>query len=246
MQPLQIWHAPRGNGPNPWKVILVCAELGLPFEIKWISYADIKKAPFTDLNPNGRLPATEDPNTGVTLFESGAIVQYLIAQYDKSNILTYPESQLEEKHLINSWLMFQMSGHGPMLGQLFWFLHRHEEIGVTSAIQRYTNEAKRILRVINDQLVKQRKQLGLKSDEPVWLVGDKCTYADLSFVSWDLLLPAILPESEFDLKLELPEFFKWHSNTIARPAVKKIVDLREHYLETLDDTSQAAIPERHT
>lgn len=244
MQPLQIWHAPRGNGPNPWKVIIVCCELGLPYVINWISYADIKKTPFTDLNPNGRLPAMFDPNKDVTLFESGAIIQYIVATYDKDTLLTYPDDTLQDRSLVNSWLMFQMSGHGPILGQLYWFRHRHEERNLTSAIDRYANETKRVLRVINDQLAKQRKQQGLRSDDSVWLVGDKCTYADLSFISWDLLLPDLFPEHEFDVDKELPEFSKWHSILIARPAVKKAVELRAHYIQTLDDTAHTVVPQR--
>jgi glutathione S-transferase len=69
MQPIKLYGS--GQTPNPIKVAIVLAELGIPFEVTEVSIRDgaIKKEPFISLNPNGRLPAIEDPNTGVTLFE---------------------------------------------------------------------------------------------------------------------------------------------------------------------------------
>ena len=61
----------------------------------------------------------EDPNTDLTLWESGAIVQYLIEQYDTEKKLTY--TALKEKNLLNQWLMFQMSQQGPYYGQVGWY-----------------------------------------------------------------------------------------------------------------------------
>ncbi|KAI5927128.1 thioredoxin-like protein [Camillea tinctor] len=90
MQPIKVWQAPPGSGPNPWKVIMVLEELNLPYEIVWIPYSSIKSEPFLSLNPNGRLPAAADPDTGVSLFESGAIVTYLVDTYDnEQTTLTY-------------------------------------------------------------------------------------------------------------------------------------------------------------
>lgn len=84
------------------QVILLLEELGLNYEIKSFSFSEIKKPPFIDVNPNGRAPAIEDPNTGLTLWESGAIYQYLIEQYDTNKVLTY--DSLKEKNLCNQWL----------------------------------------------------------------------------------------------------------------------------------------------
>ncbi|KAK0966021.1 Transcriptional regulator ure2, partial [Friedmanniomyces endolithicus] len=79
----------------------------------------IKQEPYISLNPNGRLPAIEDPNTGLVLWESGAIVQYLVEQYDKDAKLRY--TTFAEKWQQEAWKIFQVSGQGPYFGQLMWF-----------------------------------------------------------------------------------------------------------------------------
>lgn len=66
------------------------------------------------------IQAIEDPNTGVVLWESGAIVTYIIEQYDKDFNLTYPEERLQDKHALNQWLHFQMSLQGPFFHQAGW------------------------------------------------------------------------------------------------------------------------------
>jgi glutathione S-transferase len=73
--------------------------------------AVVKQEPYTLLNPNGRLPTIEDPNTGMTLWESGAIIEYLIETYDKEKKLSIDSSP--EKFQIKQFLHFQMSGQGP-------------------------------------------------------------------------------------------------------------------------------------
>jgi glutathione S-transferase len=82
--------------------------------------------PFESLNPNGRVPAITDPNTSLTLWESGAIVEYLLATYDPSQTLSYPSSP--NKFLTQSWLHFQTSGQGPYFGQRAWFVFYHPSI----------------------------------------------------------------------------------------------------------------------
>ena len=66
---------------------------------------------YEKVNPNGRVPAIEDPNTGITLWESGAIIEYLIEKYDTSKSLTYDTEP--EKYHLKQWLYFQTSGQGP-------------------------------------------------------------------------------------------------------------------------------------
>lgn len=98
-------------GPNPWKVAIILSELDLPYEEMFFKdMSDLKKKPYTDINPNGRVPAIIDPNTGVTLWESGAIIEYLIETYDKEMKLTVETSP--EKWYLKQYLMFQVSGQG--------------------------------------------------------------------------------------------------------------------------------------
>jgi glutathione S-transferase len=78
-----------------------------------MDFSELKKDPFESLNPNGRVPAIEDPNTGITLWESGAIIEYLLETYDKENKLSYTKSP--EKFQQLCWLHFQMSGQGMLL-----------------------------------------------------------------------------------------------------------------------------------
>jgi glutathione S-transferase len=137
--------------------------------------------PFESLNPNGRVPAITDPNTNLTLWESGAIIEYLLATYDPSQTLSYPSSP--NKYLTQSWLHFQTSGQGPYFGQRAWFIFYHPEKNLNSVLDRYGNEIWRVTGVIDAHLKKTGGQ---------WLVGDKCTYADLSFVPWYWLCPAIM------------------------------------------------------
>ncbi|KAK0256157.1 glutathione S- transferase, nitrogen catabolite repression regulator, partial [Friedmanniomyces endolithicus] len=113
----------------------------------------IKQEPYISLNPNGRLPAIEDPNTGLVLWESGAIVQYLVEQYDKDAKLRY--TTFAEKWQQEAWKIFQVSGQGPYFGQLMWFKVFHSE-KLPSAVDRYTNEAKRVLGVIDAHLKKTK------------------------------------------------------------------------------------------
>ncbi|KAH7408092.1 glutathione S-transferase [Phaeosphaeria sp. MPI-PUGE-AT-0046c] len=210
MQPIKVHITP--PGPNPWKVIHVLEELGVPYEINSFGFDVVKKKPFIDINPNGRVPAIEDPNTGLTLWESGAIVQYIIEQYDTKHILSY--DTLKERHLCNQWLAFQISGQGPYFGQVAWFIHLHPE-KIPSAIDRYTNELKRILGVLEGAL--EGKQ---------WLVGDRITFADLSFAPWNDRIDALLackPNEKFE---GFPNVQAWHGRMTSRSAWKAIMEKR--------------------
>jgi len=85
-----------------------------------MDFGDLKKEPFESVNPNGRVPAIEDPNTGLHLWESGAIIEYLLDTYDTSNSFSYTSGS--EKWDQKCWLHFQTSGQGPYYGQRAWFL----------------------------------------------------------------------------------------------------------------------------
>lgn len=199
------------SGPNPWKVAILLEELGLPYETVYLQFSDLKKEPFESKNPNGRVPAIEDPNTGVTMFESGAILEYLIDTYDKEHKLSYTTSP--EKWLTLSWLHFQMSGQGPYYGQKAWFSFFHSEKNLTSVLERYSNEIKRVVGVIDRHLKKQGTE---------YLVGDKCTFADLAFVMWHQTMPRLV--DGWDYQTEAPTFHAWNERLQSRPAVKKIFE----------------------
>ncbi|KAG4437564.1 hypothetical protein IFR05_006951 [Cadophora sp. M221] len=199
------------SGPNPWKVAIVLEELNIPYEHKLLEFPDLKKPPFEKICVNGRVPAIEDPNTGITLWESGAIVEYLQETYDMANTLTYTSSP--EKYLVKQWLHFQMSGQGPYFGQGVWFMKFHPE-KIESAQKRYIDHIKRVWAVIDKHLTTTGSQ---------YLVGDKCTIADLAFIPWDMRIPFIFGDDHSkNMERDYPAYFAWNKRLMQRPAVQKV------------------------
>ena len=216
IKPIKIWGQ---DGPNPPKVAILVEELGLPHEIIPVSFGDVKKPDFLKINPNGRMPAIYDPNTDLTLWESGAIIEYLIEKYDTDRKLSYAPGSNDAYHT-KQWLYFQVSGQGPYYGQAMWFKRYHPE-RVQSALDRYLNEMKRVTSVLDGHLKRQKEKYG---SEP-WLVGDRITYADLAFLTFQLFVPDILSEDlkPFDLD-QFTEVSGWVARLKERPAVKKVLE----------------------
>ncbi|KAF2168321.1 hypothetical protein M409DRAFT_53598 [Zasmidium cellare ATCC 36951] len=221
LKPLIVWRYHDGGlSPNPWKVVIFLYELNLPFEMRVFDRSDPdvrEKEPMVSLTPNGRMPVLEDPNNGMRIWESGAIIEYLVDTYDKSNRLTYTSPR--ENYQLKSWMHFQMSGQGPYYGQRTWFLHLHHE-PLPSAQERYLNEVKRILSVIDKDLTRSGRQ---------WLVGDKMTFVDLMFVPWNsLLLPFMTPTGfESEWKEKYPKCWEWHQRLYGVESVKKAKEFAE-------------------
>ena len=103
-----------------------------------------------------------------------------------------------------------MSGQGPYFGQAVWFLKYHHE-KLPSAIERYQNEIKRVTMVLNNWL-----------DGKEYLVGNKCTYADLSFIPWYTGVAMAMEGVEIDMAKEYPHWHAWMERLQARPAVQKV------------------------
>ncbi|KAI2472649.1 glutathione S-transferase [Annulohypoxylon bovei var. microspora] len=218
-KPIRVWITP--PGPNPWKAVFLFEELGLNYEIKSFRFDDVKNKPFIDINPNGRVPAIEDPNTNLTLWESGAIYQYLIERYDPGHRLSY--ETLNERHLCNQWLHFQMSGQGPYWGQCGWFQHLHPE-KIPSAVERYANEIKRVLGVIEGVLA-------AKPANAQWLIGDKMTFADLAWVPWNFRLSETLLQSWDEVWEGTPHVRVWHERMIELPSWKRSMEHRARLMD---------------
>lgn len=96
------------RGPNPPKVAMVCEELGLPYEVEDLAFDVLKKPDFIAVNPNGRMPAIHDPNTDLTIWESGAIIEYLVEKYDKDQKISFAPGS-NNAYLAKQWLYFQGS-----------------------------------------------------------------------------------------------------------------------------------------
>ncbi|KAI0090825.1 glutathione S-transferase [Irpex rosettiformis] len=205
------------GGPNGWKVAIVLEELGLTYDTKFLDFqsGEHKADSHTKYNPNGRIPTLIDHKNGdFVLWESDAIIAYLVDTYDKERKISAADGT-KEKYQELQWLFFQASGQGPYFGQAVWFSVFHPE-KLPSAIDRYKNETKRVLSVLETVLSKQE-----------WLVGNKASIADISFIPWnDLAINAVLGEG-FDFIKEYPAVAAWHAKLGERASVKKIRDDKE-------------------
>ena len=167
---LQLYSFPTPNGV---KISIALEETGLPYEAHRVSLSDDVTTPeFLSLNPNNKIPAIIDPNgpdgRPVSLFESGAILIYLGEKTGK----LLPTDPVEKYQTIQ-WLMFQMGGIGPMFGQLGYFQKFDgAKIEDPRPKERYVNEAKRLLNVVEQQLAGKD-----------WITG---TYsiADIAIAPW--------------------------------------------------------------
>lgn len=124
MQPL-VLHA-HATGPNPIKVALALEALHLPYNVQQWQFGDdpkngVKGEAFLRINENGRVPALEDPNTGVVSWESGACLNYIRRVYDKQNILGPVGNTEQDRVDFDKWEYFLLTTLGPMTGQTNWF-----------------------------------------------------------------------------------------------------------------------------
>lgn len=126
LKPLLL-HA-HATGPNPIKLAMALELLSLPYTIKMWQFGDdpstgVKGTTFTTtINENGRVPALEDPNTGVVSWESGACMNYLRRAYDKEGKVLGPRGKTEQDIVdLEKWEYFLLSTLGPMTGQVNWF-----------------------------------------------------------------------------------------------------------------------------
>lgn len=170
-------------------------------------------------------------NLGLTviLWQSCAIIEYIVDTYDKEHKISF--STFPEKYLTKTWLYFQASGQGPYFGQRWWFLWGHAE-KLPSVLERYGNEIKRVMGVFERHLT-QQEQLG--EGQGQWLVGDKCSYADLSFVMYNFTAAEwLLPEGgdvTLDLRNEFPKTFAWHERMMQRASCQKsVTEMKEMVL----------------
>lgn len=168
---LQLYSFPTPNGV---KISIALEEMGIPYEAHKVtlSDADVKSAQFLSLNPNNKIPAIIDPNgpdgAPLGLFESGAILIYLA---EKSG--QFMGTSAREKAKTQQWLMFQMGGLGPMLGQLgFFYKFAGSEWEDKRPQDRYVAEAKRLLSVLEGEMAGKD-----------WITG-AYSIADMAIAPW--------------------------------------------------------------
>jgi len=132
--------------PNGWKISIALEEMGLPYEVRVIDLAsgEQKADWYVRLNPNGRIPTLDDD--GFVVFESGAILLYLAEKTGR-----FLPRDVHARSRVIQWLMFQMSGIGPMMGQANVFFRYFPE-KIQPVIDRYQREVTRLFAVLDRQL----------------------------------------------------------------------------------------------
>ena len=190
--------------PNGWKISIMLEELGVPYEVKYVNIGKGEQfAPdFLKIAPNNRMPAIIDPDgpggTPISVFESGAILQYLGRKYSKF----YPTAERARVE-VEEWLFWQVGGLGPMAGQANHFRHYAPE-KIEYGITRYTDEVNRLYGVMNKRLADRD-----------FLAGDY-SIADMASLGW-----IVSYERQGQDLAEFPNLKRWFDTLMARPAVIK-------------------------
>jgi GST-like protein len=193
--------------PNGKKVSIMLEELGIPYEVHAVNLGqgDQFKPEYLAINPNNKIPAIIDPDgpggKPFTLFESGAILHYLA---EKSGKL-WP-ADLRQRYTVIQWLMFQMGGVGPMFGQANYFYRLKEK--VPYAIERFHKEARRLYKVLDQELARKEYLAGEYS------IADIATY------------PWVWRHEIHQVNLEeYPNVKRWYDTISERPAVKRGMEI---------------------
>jgi len=201
---LYYWGTPNGH-----KISIALEEMGLEYQIIPINILenDQFQSDFLAISPNNKIPAIVDQDgphgRAISIFESGAILQYL----GRKTGLFYPADEVKRIQ-VEQWLMWQMGGLGPMLGQNHHF-SRFAPERIAYATERYVNESKRLYGVLNKQLVGQE------------YVAGEYSIADMAIFPW------LLRHDWQQITLEdYPEVSKYIDRLNVRPAVQKALAIQ--------------------
>jgi GSH-dependent disulfide-bond oxidoreductase len=190
--------------PNGYKVSVALEEMALPYEVVTVDLAkgEQKTAAYLAINPNGRVPTLVDD--GFAVFESGAILMYLA---EKTGQLMPSDTQGRSR--VVQWLMFQMGGIGPMMGQANVF-YRYFPEKIPAAIARYQGEGRRLFAVLDAQLATHE-----------FLAGD---YSIADIANWCWVRTAKWSGIELE---GLPHLQRWIAAIAERPAVQRGISVPE-------------------
>ena len=200
---LYTWSTPNGR-----KVSIMLEEVGLPYRVHAVNLRDGQQHSehFRAINPNERIPAIVDQDADggpLTVFESGAILIYLA---EKTGRLLPQETRARTRAL--QWLMFQMSGIGPMLGQAGHFANQAAE-KIPYAIKRYTDESLRLMAVLDRRLADRE-----------YLAGEY-SIADVASYPWVIAAWPLFKSMPPELAGPLDHVDAWLARIGARPAVQR-------------------------
>ena len=224
--PIELYYWPT---PNGWKITIALEEMGLPYVVKPINIGTGEqfKPDYLKISPNNRMPAIIDPEgpdgEPISVFESGAILQYLARKSGKF----YGENARDQA-AVEEWLFWQMGGLGPMAGQAHHFRSyakaiEPDESKLEYGANRYTNEVNRLYGVIERVL----------GDGRDYVAGDY-SIADMAIWPW------ILPEGQGQDLDDFPLLKAWHERVGARPAVQTGRAVSKEMRGNLADDSEGA------
>lgn len=205
--PIQLYFWPT---PNGWKITIALEEMGLPYEIRPVNIGKGEQfePDFLKISPNNRMPAIVDPNgpggMSISVFESGAILQYLARKSGK-----FGGKTPHEQAAIEQWVYWQMGGLGPMAGQTHHFRQYAPAVEPDPAkleygVKRYTTEVSRLYGVLDRQLAGRD-----------YVAGD---YSIADMAIWPWIVPHNMQGQSLD---DFPQVKRWFEAMGARPAVVK-------------------------
>jgi GST-like protein len=200
-KPIEIFYWPTPNGV---KITAMLEECGVPYVIRPVNIGkgDQFKPEFLKIAPNNRMPAIIDPEgpggKPISVFESGAILQYLGRKFGKF----YPKDERKRVE-VDEWLMWQMGNLGPMAGQANHF-RRYAPEKLEYAINRYTNEVRRLYSVLNKRLENRK-----------FICGD-LSIADFACIGWARSLERMGQDPK-----EFPNVMRWIETMQSRPATAR-------------------------
>lgn len=197
---LYTWTTPNGR-----KVSIMLEEVGLDYEVHTVNLQENEqfKPEFLAISPNNKIPAIVDRDADVSIFESGAILIHLA---EKTGQLL--PTDVGARAGVLEWLMFQMAAIGPMLGQAGHFLQQAPE-QIPYAIERFTSESARLMKVMDDRLANAE-----------YIAGDY-SIADIALYPWVVLGFEPLSQMKADVLGEAAHLKRWLDSVGARDAVQR-------------------------
>ncbi len=223
--PIELYYWPT---PNGWKITIMLEELGVPYEVKYVNIGKGEQfePSFLKIAPNNRMPAIVDPDgpssdgkwggEPISVFESGAILQYLGRKFGRF----YPADERQRVE-VEQWLYWQVGGLGPMAGQAHHF-RKYAPEKLPYAVDRYTNEVNRLYGVMNRRLADRD-----------FLAGDY-SIADMAAIGW------VKPYKDQGQDLDdFPHLKRWFETMMARPAVERALAVGQERRSNLANDKDA-------
>jgi glutathione S-transferase len=229
-KPIELYYWPT---PNGWKVSIALEEMGLDYTMVPVNIGTGEQfePDFLKISPNNRMPAIVDPagpdGSAISVFESGAILQYLARKSGK-----FGGSSAREQAEVESWVMWQMGGLGPMAGQAHHFRQYASKIEADEAKlsygkERYTNEVNRLYGVLDKRLADRD-----------YVAGD-LSIAD--FAIWPWIVPWSMQGQEIT---DTPNLMSWYERCAAREGFQKGFALGLELRKPIDENSEEAAAAR--